>query len=165
MACGVQMVQQCGTEIAYGAMGCGLLRAYNVQICGTEIACNVQICGTERAYNVQICGTEIAYNAQIYGTARAYNVQIYGTERAYNVQIYKQFLTNKILKDPKQRRAHYAMSGTGIAACLSRYALPGTEAARVRARFFKVRDLHDLFTLGDDTVSAYALPTPCPALT
>ncbi|KAF5132613.1 hypothetical protein DV495_001079 [Geotrichum candidum] len=40
-------------------------------------------------------------------------------EKIYHRQIFKQFLTNKILKDPKQRR------------------------------FFKMNDLHDLFTLGD----------------
>lgn len=40
-------------------------------------------------------------------------------EKIYHRQIFKQFLTNKILKDPKQRR------------------------------FFKMTDLHDLFTLGD----------------
>ena len=41
-------------------------------------------------------------------------------EKIYHRQIFKTFLTNKILKDPKQRR------------------------------FFKVNDLHDIFTLGDD---------------
>lgn len=40
-------------------------------------------------------------------------------EKIYHRQIFKTFLTNKILKDPKQRR------------------------------FFKVNELHDLFTLGD----------------
>lgn len=40
-------------------------------------------------------------------------------EKIYHRQIFKTFLTNKILKDPKQRR------------------------------FFKMNDLHDLFTLGD----------------
>ncbi|CAN6658870.1 DNA repair and recombination protein Rad26p [Trichomonascus vanleenenianus] len=40
-------------------------------------------------------------------------------EKIYHRQIFKQFLTNKILKDPKQRR------------------------------FFKMNDLHDLFSLGD----------------
>ncbi|RCK65872.1 DNA repair and recombination protein RAD26 [Candida viswanathii] len=40
-------------------------------------------------------------------------------EKIYHRQIFKTFLTNKILKDPKQRR------------------------------FFKANDLHDLFTLGD----------------
>jgi len=40
-------------------------------------------------------------------------------EKIYHRQIFKTFLTNKILKDPKQRR------------------------------FFEVNDLHDLFTLGD----------------
>ncbi|EGW33849.1 uncharacterized protein SPAPADRAFT_133417 [Spathaspora passalidarum NRRL Y-27907] len=40
-------------------------------------------------------------------------------EKIYHRQIFKTFLTNKILKDPKQRR------------------------------FFKINDLHDLFTLGD----------------
>lgn len=40
-------------------------------------------------------------------------------EKIYHRQIFKTFLTNKILKDPKQRR------------------------------FFKLNDLHDLFTLGD----------------
>src|ERR1700737_1348440 len=38
-------------------------------------------------------------------------------EKIYHRQIFKQFLTNKILKDPKQRR------------------------------FFKMNDLHDLFSL------------------
>lgn len=43
-------------------------------------------------------------------------------EKIYHRQIFKQFLTNKILKDPKQKR------------------------------FFKMTDMYDLFTLGDDDV-------------
>lgn len=43
-------------------------------------------------------------------------------EKIYHRQIFKQFLTNKILKDPKQKR------------------------------FFKMTDLYDLFTLGDEEV-------------
>lgn len=43
-------------------------------------------------------------------------------EKIYHRQIFKQFLTNKILKDPKQKR------------------------------FFKMTDMYDLFTLGDDQV-------------
>ena len=43
-------------------------------------------------------------------------------EKIYHRQIFKQFLTNKILKDPKQKR------------------------------FFKMTDINDLFTLGDDDV-------------
>lgn len=43
-------------------------------------------------------------------------------EKIYHRQIFKTFLTNKILKDPKQKR------------------------------FFKLNDLHDLFTLGDQSV-------------
>lgn len=45
-------------------------------------------------------------------------------EKVYHRQIYKHFLTNKILKNPKQRR------------------------------FFKARDMKDLFTLNDDEESA-----------
>ncbi|XP_049515632.1 DNA excision repair protein ERCC-6 [Dermacentor silvarum] len=41
-------------------------------------------------------------------------------EKIYHRQIFKQFLTNRVLKDPKQRR------------------------------FFKTNDLHELFTLADD---------------
>ena len=50
-----------------------------------------------------------------------YRLMTAGTieEKIYHRQIFKTFLTNKILKDPKQRR------------------------------FFKVNDIHDLFTLGD----------------
>lgn len=50
-----------------------------------------------------------------------YRLMTAGTieEKIYHRQIFKTFLTNKILKDPKQRR------------------------------FFKLNDLHDLFTLGD----------------
>ncbi|ODQ77702.1 hypothetical protein BABINDRAFT_41283 [Babjeviella inositovora NRRL Y-12698] len=50
-----------------------------------------------------------------------YRLMIAGSieEKIYHRQIFKQFLTNKILKDPKQRR------------------------------FFKMNELHDLFTLGD----------------
>lgn len=50
-----------------------------------------------------------------------YRLMTVGTieEKIYHRQIFKTFLTNKILKDPKQRR------------------------------FFKLNDLHDLFTLGD----------------
>ena len=49
-----------------------------------------------------------------------YRLMTSGTieEKIYHRQIFKQFLTNKILKDPKQRR------------------------------FFKMNDLHDLFSLG-----------------
>ncbi|KAK9827355.1 hypothetical protein WJX81_000181 [Elliptochloris bilobata] len=46
-------------------------------------------------------------------------------EKVYHRQIYKQFLTNKVLRDPRQKR------------------------------FFKARDIHDLFTLG----SQYAGPS------
>ncbi|EPY50589.1 SNF2 family helicase Rhp26 [Schizosaccharomyces cryophilus OY26] len=51
-----------------------------------------------------------------------YRLMTAGTieEKIYHRQIFKQFLTNKILKDPKQRR------------------------------FFKMTDLHDLFSLGND---------------
>lgn len=50
-----------------------------------------------------------------------YRLMTAGTieEKIYHRQIFKTFLTNKILKDPKQKR------------------------------FFKLNDLHDLFTLGD----------------
>lgn len=50
-----------------------------------------------------------------------YRLMIAGSieEKIYHRQIFKQFLTNKILKDPKQKR------------------------------FFKMNDLHDLFSLGD----------------
>lgn len=50
-----------------------------------------------------------------------YRLMTAGTieEKIYHRQIFKQFLTNKILKDPKQRQT------------------------------FQLRDLHDLFTLGD----------------
>ena len=53
-----------------------------------------------------------------------YRLLVSGTieEKIYHRQIFKQFLTNKILKDPRQRR------------------------------FFKTKDLMDLFTLGDDSV-------------
>ncbi|KAK9478235.1 SNF2 family N-terminal domain-containing protein [Lipomyces japonicus] len=56
-----------------------------------------------------------------------YRLMMSGTieEKIYHRQIFKQFLTNKILKDPKQKR------------------------------FFKNNDLHDLFSLGDsDTVGS-----------
>jgi DNA excision repair protein ERCC-6 len=43
-------------------------------------------------------------------------------EKIYHRQIFKQFLTNKILKDPKQRR------------------------------FFKMNDLHDLFSLAGSEI-------------
>lgn len=51
-----------------------------------------------------------------------YRLMTAGTieEKIYHRQIFKQFLTNKILKDPKQRRT------------------------------FQMSDLHDLFSLGDD---------------
>lgn len=51
-----------------------------------------------------------------------YRLMTAGTieEKIYHRQIFKQFLTNKILKDPKQRQT------------------------------FQLRDLHDLFTLGDN---------------
>lgn len=51
-----------------------------------------------------------------------YRLLVSGTieEKIYHRQIFKTFMTNKILKDPKQRR------------------------------FFKVRDMQDLFSLGAD---------------
>ena len=51
-----------------------------------------------------------------------YRLMTAGTieEKIYHRQIFKQFLTNKILRDPKQRQT------------------------------FQMKDLHDLFTLGDD---------------
>eukprot|EP00741_Cyanophora_paradoxa_P022391 tig00021463_g21617.t1 len=66
-------------------------------------------------------------------------------EKIYHRQIFKQFLTNRVLKDPRQRR------------------------------FFKAKDLRDLFTLGDEYQQgtetgdlfgegeAAALPAPPPA--
>lgn len=53
---------------------------------------------------------------------KIYRLMTAGTieEKIYHRQIFKQFLTNKILRDPKQRQT------------------------------FQMKDLHDLFTLGDD---------------
>ncbi len=52
-----------------------------------------------------------------------YRLMTAGTieEKIYHRQIFKQFLTNKILRDPKQRQT------------------------------FQLRDLHDLFTLGEES--------------
>ena len=45
-------------------------------------------------------------------------------EKMYHRQLFKQFLTNKILRDPKQRQT------------------------------FPLKDLHDLFTLGNDKANS-----------
>lgn len=97
-----------------GGLGVNLTGADRVIIFDPDWNPSTDVQARERAWRLGQKKDVAIYRLMIAGSIE---------EKIYHRQIFKQFLTNKILKDPKQRR------------------------------FFKMNDLHDLFTLGDDSGS------------
>ncbi|KAK9365350.1 SNF2 family N-terminal domain-containing protein [Lipomyces kononenkoae] len=93
-----------------GGLGVNLTGADRVIIYDPDWNPSTDVQARERAWRLGQQKEVAIYRLMTAGTIE---------EKIYHRQIFKQFLTNKILKDPKQRR------------------------------FFKTNDLHDLFTLGD----------------
>lgn len=93
-----------------GGLGVNLTGADRVIIFDPDWNPSTDIQARERAWRLGQKKDITIYRLMTAGTIE---------EKIYHRQIFKTFLTNKILKDPKQRR------------------------------FFKLNDLHDLFTLGD----------------
>lgn len=93
-----------------GGLGVNLTGADRVIIYDPDWNPSTDIQARERAWRLGQKKDITIYRLMTAGTIE---------EKIYHRQIFKTFLTNKILKDPKQRR------------------------------FFKLNDLHDLFTLGD----------------
>ncbi|KAK9238414.1 SNF2 family N-terminal domain-containing protein [Lipomyces kononenkoae] len=93
-----------------GGLGVNLTGADRVIIFDPDWNPSTDVQARERAWRLGQQKEVAIYRLMTAGTIE---------EKIYHRQIFKQFLTNKILKDPKQRR------------------------------FFKTNDLHDLFTLGD----------------
>lgn len=93
-----------------GGLGVNLTGANRVIIYDPDWNPSTDIQARERAWRLGQKRDIVIYRLMTAGTIE---------EKIYHRQIFKTFLTNKILKDPKQRR------------------------------FFKMNDLHDLFTLGD----------------
>lgn len=97
-----------------GGLGVNLTGADRVIIYDPDWNPSVDQQSRERAWRLGQKNDVTIYRLMTAGTIE---------EKIYHRQIFKQFLTNKILKDPKQRR------------------------------FFKMNDLHDLFSLGDSDES------------
>jgi len=95
-----------------GGLGVNLTGADRVIIFDPDWNPSTDVQARERAWRLGQKKDVTIYRLMTAGTIE---------EKIYHRQIFKQFLTNKILKDPKQRR------------------------------FFKINDLHDLFTLGSDS--------------
>lgn len=93
-----------------GGLGVNLTGADRVIIYDPDWNPSTDIQARERAWRLGQKKDITIYRLMTAGTIE---------EKIYHRQIFKTFLTNKILKDPKQKR------------------------------FFKLNDLHDLFTLGD----------------
>lgn len=93
-----------------GGLGVNLTGADRVIIYDPDWNPSTDIQARERAWRLGQTKDITIYRLMTAGTIE---------EKIYHRQIFKTFLTNKILKDPKQRR------------------------------FFKMNDLHDLFSLGD----------------
>ncbi|KAI8921822.1 P-loop containing nucleoside triphosphate hydrolase protein [Entophlyctis helioformis] len=93
-----------------GGLGINLTGADRVLIYDPDWNPSTDTQARERAWRLGQTKSVTIYRLMTSGTIE---------EKIYHRQIFKQFLTNKILKDPRQRR------------------------------FFKSNDLHDLFTLGD----------------
>ncbi|KAK7204662.1 SNF2 family N-terminal domain-containing protein [Myxozyma melibiosi] len=93
-----------------GGLGINLTGANRVIIYDPDWNPSTDVQARERAWRLGQQKKVAIYRLMTSGTIE---------EKIYHRQIFKQFLTNKILKDPKQRR------------------------------FFKNNDLHDLFSLGD----------------
>ncbi|CCG84055.1 protein of unknown function [Taphrina deformans PYCC 5710] len=96
-----------------GGLGVNLTGADRVIIFDPDWNPSTDVQARERAWRLGQKREVTIYRLMTSGTIE---------EKIYHRQIFKQFLTNKILRDPKQRR------------------------------FFKMNDLHDLFTLGSENV-------------
>ena len=94
-----------------GGLGVNLTGADRVIIYDPDWNPSTDVQARERAWRLGQKREVTIYRLMTAGTIE---------EKIYHRQIFKQFLTNKILKDPKQRQT------------------------------FQMSDLHDLFTLGDD---------------
>lgn len=95
-----------------GGLGVNLTGADRVIIFDPDWNPSTDVQARERAWRLGQKREVTIYRLMTSGTIE---------EKIYHRQIFKQFLTNKILRDPKQRR------------------------------FFKTNDLHDLFILGSET--------------
>lgn len=93
-----------------GGLGINLTGADRIIIFDPDWNPSTDMQARERAWRLGQKKDIVIYRLMITGSIE---------EKIYHRQIFKTFLTNKILKDPKQRK------------------------------FFKMNDLHDLFTLGD----------------
>ncbi|EGV64145.1 hypothetical protein CANTEDRAFT_122352 [Yamadazyma tenuis ATCC 10573] len=93
-----------------GGLGINLTGADRIIIYDPDWNPSTDMQARERAWRLGQKRDIVIYRLMITGSIE---------EKIYHRQIFKTFLTNKILKDPKQRR------------------------------FFKMNDLHDLFSLGD----------------
>ena len=98
-----------------GGLGINLTGANRVIIYDPDWNPSTDIQARERAWRLGQKREVMIYRLMTAGTIE---------EKIYHRQLFKQFLTNKILKDPKQRQT------------------------------FQMRDLHDLFTLGNADESA-----------
>ena len=94
-----------------GGLGVNLTGANRVIIYDPDWNPSTDLQARERSWRIGQTRDVVIYRLLVSGTIE---------EKIYHRQIFKQFLTDKILKDPTQRR------------------------------FFKTKDLMDLFTLGDD---------------
>jgi DNA excision repair protein ERCC-6 len=94
-----------------GGLGVNLTGANRVIIYDPDWNPSTDLQARERSWRIGQKRDVVIYRLLVSGTIE---------EKIYHRQIFKQFLTNKVLKDPRQRR------------------------------FFKNKDLMDLFTLGDD---------------
>ena len=94
-----------------GGLGVNLTGGNRVIIYDPDWNPSTDLQARERSWRIGQTRDVVIYRLLVSGTIE---------EKIYHRQIFKQFLTNKILKDPRQRR------------------------------FFKTKDLMDLFTLGED---------------
>lgn len=95
-----------------GGLGVNLTGADRIIIYDPDWNPSTDVQARERAWRLGQKKEVVIYRLMVAGSIE---------EKIYHRQIFKQFLTNKILKDPKQKR------------------------------FFKNTDLHDLFSLGDSS--------------
>lgn len=94
-----------------GGVGVNLIGANRIIIFDPDWNPSTDLQARERVWRIGQKREVIIYRLIITGSIE---------EKIYHRQIFKQFLTNKVLNDPKQKR------------------------------FFKMKDLHDLFTLGSE---------------
>lgn len=100
-----------------GGLGINLVSATRIIIYDPDWNPSTDLQARERAWRIGQTKEVIIYRLLVGGTIE---------EKIYHRQIFKQFLTNKILKDPNQKR------------------------------FFKMDELQDLFSLNDDSSSNFS---------